>query len=191
MLTRKQKQFLETLRVLVEKHGYFPTVREIGKSLNLSSPATVHSYLNRLFHKGVLRKQGNSWELVSDIFSVPLMGIVPAGSPLEVFEDLGEEISLPEWMAEKGGNTLAFRVQGESMRDAYIQDGDIVIVRKAERAENGEMVVALLADHSITLKRLKNERGRYCLVPENPDYQPIYESFRLVGKVVGVLRRYR
>lgn len=191
MLTRKQKQCLETIRRLVEKNGYFPTVREIGKTLKLSSPATVHSYLNRLFEKGVLKKQGNSWELVRDIFSVPLMGIVPAGSPLEVFEDLGEEVSLPEWMAEKGGHTLAFRVQGESMRDAYIQEGDIVIVRKTDRAENGEMVVALLADSSITLKRLKKDGERYCLVPENPDFQPIYGSFRLVGKVVGVLRRYR
>jgi repressor LexA len=191
MLTKKQKKFLETIRGLVEKKGYFPTVREIGKSLKFSSPATVHSYLNRLFQKGVLKKEGNSWELVPDIFSVPLMGIVPAGSPLEVFENLGEEISLPEWMAEKGGDTLAFRVQGESMRDAYIRDGDIVIVRKTARAENGEMVVALLSDSSITLKRLKNEKGRYWLVPENPDYQPIFESFQLVGKVVGVLRRYR
>lgn len=191
MLTRKQKQFLEVLREMVKKNGYFPTVREIGKRLRLSSPATVHSYLNRLVRKGLLKKQKGGWELVSDLASVPLMGIVPAGSPLEVFADLGEEVNLPEWMVEKGGDIVAFRVQGESMKDAYIQDGDIVIVRRTARAENGEMVVALLSDSSITLKRLKRENQSYCLVPENPEYEIIRDTFELVGKVVGVLRRYR
>ena len=191
MLTRKQKQFLEVLKEIVKKNGYFPTVREIGKRLRLSSPATVHSYLNRLARQGLLKKQRGGWELVPDFSSVPLMGIVPAGSPLEVFADLGEEVNLPEWMVEKGGDIVAFRVQGESMKDAYIQDGDIVIVRRTARAENGEMVVALLSDSSITLKRLKRENQGYCLVPENPEYEIIRDPFELVGKVVGVLRRYR
>jgi repressor LexA len=191
MLTKKQKKFLETLKEMVKKNGYFPTVREIGKRLRLSSPATVHSYLNRLHHQGLLEKQAGGWELVSDLSSVPLMGIVPAGSPLEVFADLGEEVNLPEWMVEKGGDIVGFRVQGESMKDAYIQDGDIVIVKRTARAENGEMVVALLSDSSITLKRLKRENQRYCLVPENPEYETIRDPFELVGKVVGVLRRYR
>ncbi|MCK4836172.1 MAG: repressor LexA, partial [Candidatus Aminicenantes bacterium] len=116
MVTQKQKKVLETLKEMVHQKGYFPTIREIGKRLRLSSPATVHSYLNRLYQKGMLKKQGGGWELVSDFSSVPLMGIVPAGSPLEVFEDLGEEVNLPEWMMEKGGDILAFRVQGESMK---------------------------------------------------------------------------
>ena len=191
MVTQKQKKVLETLKEMVHQKGYFPTIREIGKRLRLSSPATVHSYLNRLYQKGMLKKQGGGWELVSDFSSVPLMGIVPAGSPLEVFEDLGEEVNLPEWMMEKGGDILAFRVQGESMKDAYIQDGDIVIVKRTARAENGEMVVALLSDSSITLKRLKKENQGYCLAPENPEYETIRDPFELIGKVVGVLRRYR
>ncbi len=191
MVTQKQKKVLETLKEMVHQKGYFPTIREIGKRLRLSSPATVHSYLNRLYQKGMLKKQGGGWELVSDFSSVPLMGIVPAGSPLEVFEDLGEEVNLPEWMMEKGGDILAFRVQGESMKDAYIQDGDIVIVKRTAGAENGEMVVALLSDSSITLKRLKKENQGYCLAPENPEYETIRDPFELIGKVVGVLRRYR
>lgn len=191
MLTKKQKYFLETLKEMVIKNGYFPTVREIGKKMRLSSPATVHSYLNRLFQKGFLKRKGHSWELATLFSQVPLMGIVPAGSPLEIFENLGEEVSLPEWMLERGKNLVAFRVQGDSMRDAYIQDGDIVIVKKTAKAEIGEMVVAFLSDSSITLKRLKKDNSHYCLVPENPEYETLHEPFQLVGKVVGVLRRYR
>ena len=87
---------------------------------------------------------------------------------------------------------MGFRVQGESMKDAYIQEGDVVVVKRAQEANPGEMVVAYLQkDASITLKRLKKEEEKYCLVPENPDYTPIYEPFELLGKVVGVLRRYR
>ena len=191
MITKKQKFFLDTLKEMVKKNGYFPTVREIGKAVGLSSPATVHSYLNRLFERGYLKKKGKYWDLVSDFASIPLMGVVPAGSPLEVFESLGEEVDIPEWMVEKGGDVLGFRVQGESMKDAYIQDGDVVVVKRVSSADPGEMVVALLEDSSITLKRLKKEKEKYCLIPENPEYESIFEPFQLVGKVVGVLRRYR
>jgi repressor LexA len=192
MLTKKQKVFFDRLKEMVRKRGYFPTVREIGKVVGLSSPATVHAYLNKLFEKGFLKKKSHrDWELVTDFSSVPLVGIVPAGSPLEIFDHLGEEVELPEWMVESGGDTVAFRVQGESMKDAYIQDGDVVIVKQTPNAETGEMVVALLDDSSITLKRLKRDEKKIWLIPENPDFQPIYDPFQLVGKVVGVLRKYR
>ena len=192
MLTKKQKVFLEQLKSMVAKRGYFPTVREIGKEIGLSSSATVHSYLNRLYERGYLKRVGRLWELVSNFTTIPLVGIVPAGNPLEIFESLGEEIELPEWMVERGGDIMGFRVQGESMKDAYIQEGDVVVVKRAQEANPGEMVVAYLQkDASITLKRLKKEEEKYCLVPENPDYAPIYEPFELLGKVVGVLRRYR
>jgi len=192
MLTKKQKNFLDSLKDLVRKRGYFPTVREIGKILGLSSPATVHSYLNRLFEKGYLQKKSNNnWELAVGSSSVPLVGIVPAGNPLEIFDPLGEEIELPGWMVDKGGDISAFRVQGESMRDAYIQDGDVVVVKRTPAANIGEMVVALLDDTSITLKRLKSDGKQVWLMPENPEFQPIRAPFKLVGKVIGVLRTYR
>jgi repressor LexA len=192
MLTKKQKKFFEQLKSMVMEKGYFPTVREIGKETGLSSPATVHSYLNRLYERGYLKRVGRLWELISSFTSIPLVGIVPAGNPLEIFESLGEEIELPEWMVEKEGDILGFRVQGESMKDAYIQEGDVVVVKRTQKANPGEMVVAYLQeDASITLKRLKKDKEKYWLVPENPDYAPIYEPFELVGKVVGVLRRYR
>jgi repressor LexA len=191
MLTRKQKEFLDRLKQMVRRGGYFPSVREIGEELGLSSSATVHDYLHRLYEKGYLKRVKNSWELMQDFFTIPLMGIVPAGSPLEVFSSLGEEVELPEWMVEKDGDVLAFRVQGDSMKDAYIQEGDVVIVKRTPEAQTGEMVVALLADSSITLKRLRKGPESYWLVPENPEYQPIHDPFKLVGKVIGVLRRYR
>lgn len=171
--------------------GYFPTVREIGRELGLSSPATVHAYLNRLHDKGYLKRVGRDWEIMNPSSSVPLVGIVPAGNPLEIFESLGEEIELPEWMAGTKGDLAAFRVQGESMKDAYIQEGDVVVVKHAQQAESGEMVIAYLEDASITLKRLRKDRQRTYLMPENPEFEPIYDPFQLVGKVVGVLRKYR
>ena len=196
MLTKKQKKFLEKVRDLRRRNGVFPTVREIARATGLSSPATIHAYLGRLQARGVLLREDRAWELVDHDrplggLVVPLVGMVPAGPALEMFESLGDEVALPEWMAEKGGDIVAFRVQGQSMKDAYIQDNDLVLIRKTGQADPGQMVVARLADGSITLKRLKRVRDAFILVPENPDYEPITDAFQLVGKVVGVLRRYR
>jgi repressor LexA len=220
MLTKKQKIFLEKIGSLIRRNGVFPTVREIARATGLSSPATIHAYLGRLREKGVLLKEGRAWELADygrplvgladygrplvgladygrplvglagDRLSVPLVGMVPAGPALEIFESLGDEVVLPEWLAEKGGDIVAFRVQGQSMKDAYIQDNDLVLIKKTGQADPGQMVVARLGDGSITLKRLKRIHDDYILVPENPDYEPITAPFQLVGKVVGVLRRY-
>jgi repressor LexA len=197
MLTRKQKLVLDKIREFSRRNGYFPTVREIAAAAGLSSPATVQAYLNRLFRRGALRKEGRAWDLAGEPppggerLAVPLVGMVPAGPALEIFAELGDEVVLPEWLAEKGGDVVAFRVQGQSMKDAYIQDGDLVLIQRAEKADSGQMVVARLPDGSITLKRLRRDRDAYVLVPENPDYAPIAAPFQLVGRVVGVLRRYR
>jgi repressor LexA len=196
MLTKKQKIFLEKIKNLSRRNGIFPTVREIAGATGLSSPATIHAYLGRLQARGALLRDGRTWGLVDYDrppvgLTVPLVGMVPAGPALEIFENLGDEVVLPEWLAEKGGDIVAFRVQGQSMKDAYIQDNDLVLIKKTSQAEPGQMVVARLGDGSITLKRLKRSKDAYILVPENPDYEPITASFQLVGKVVGVLRRYR
>jgi repressor LexA len=197
MLTKKQKLILDKIRDFSRRNGYFPTVREIAAATGLSSPATVQAYLGRLRRGGALRKDGRSWELAAEPptggarLAVPLVGMVPAGPALEMFESLGDEVVLPDWLAEKGGDIVAFRVQGQSMKDAYIQDGDLVLIKRAEKADPGQMVVARLGDGSITLKRLKRDRDDYVLVPENPDYDAIAAPFQLVGRVVGVLRKYR
>ncbi|MCU0276333.1 MAG: transcriptional repressor LexA [Acidobacteria bacterium] len=196
-MTKKQKLILDKIREFSRRNGYFPTVREVAAAAGLSSPATVQAYLGRLLRRGALRKEGRAWKLPGETASidgrtaVPLVGMVPAGPALEMFAELGDEVVLPEWLAEKGGDVVAFRVQGQSMKDAYIQDGDLVLIKRAEKADPGQMVVARLQDGSITLKRLKRDRDAYVLVPENPDYTPIAAPFQLVGKVVGVLRKYR
>ena len=197
MVTKKQKLILDKIREFSRRNGYFPTVREVAAAAGLSSPATVQAYLGRLLRRGALRKEGRAWKLPGETAAidgrtaVPLVGMVPAGPALEMFAELGDEVVLPEWLAEKGGDVVAFRVQGQSMKDAYIQDGDLVLIKRAEKADPGQMVVARLQDGSITLKRLKRDRDAYVLVPENPDYTPIAAPFQLVGKVVGVLRKYR
>ena len=197
MLTKKQKFILDKIKGLSRRNGCFPTVREIAAAAGIASPATIHAYLSRLRRRGALLKKGRAWDLAAEPptggerLAVPLVGMVPAGSPLEMFESLGDEVVLPEWLAEKGSDIVAFRVQGQSMKDAYIQDGDLVLIKRAEQADPGQMVVARLGDGSITLKRLKRVRDDYVLVPENPDYAPIAAPFQLVGRVVGVLRRYR
>jgi len=190
-LTKKQNQVWQAIQELVNREGRFPTVREIARAAGLSSPATVQAYLERLAERGVLLRRGRAWKPASAGRQVPLVGVVPAGSPLEVFEGLGEAVELPAWMAEKTDDILALRVRGDSMKDAYIQEGDLVVIRRAGRAEAGEMVVARLDDGSITLKRLKKEGAAFFLAPENPDYSPIHAAFELVGRVVGVLRKYR
>ena len=210
MVTRKQKLILDRIREFCRRNGYFPTVREIAAVAGISSPATVQAYLNRLLRRGALRRQGRAWELADPPdrrplggladppdrrplggLAVPLVGMVPAGPALEMFAELGDEVVLPDWLAEKGGDVVAFRVQGQSMKDAYIQDGDLVLIRRAEKADPGQMVVARLGDGSITLKRLKRDRDGYVLVPENPEYAAITAPFQLVGRVVGVMRKYR
>ncbi len=209
MVTRKQKLILDRIREFCRRNGYFPTVREIAAAAGVSSPATVQAYLNRLLRRGALRRQGRAWSLADppdrrplgglalepqsgdEGRVVPLVGMVPAGPALEMFAELGDEVVLPDWLAEKGGDVVAFRVQGQSMKDAYIQDGDLVLIRRADKADSGQMVVARLGDGSITLKRLKRDRDGYVLVPENPEYAAITAPFQLVGKVVGVMRKYR
>lgn len=166
-------------------------MRRIGEITGLSSPATVYAYLQRLHKSGLLDYTARSgWSLGKERCEVPLVGIVPAGPASEPFSPLGEEIPLPEWMVGEG-ETLALRVSGDSMRDAFILDGDVVVIRPSRQAEVGEMVVARLEEGGITLKRLARLSGRLVLKPENPDYAVITTPFTLVGKVISVLRPFR
>ena len=191
-MTAKQQAIWRIIRQWINDNGRPPTVREVATAAGLRSPATAHGYLSRLADAGKIVRQGRSWRPQEIPVSVPLVGAVPAGSPLEIFATLGEEIEIPSWMAEKGGEVTAFRVRGESMKDAYIQEGDVVVIRLCRQAQNGDMVVAWLEeDGAITLKRLKICNDGFCLVPENPAYETIKAPFQLVGKVIGVLRSYR
>lgn len=196
-LTRRQKEILDKIQNFILDHGYAPTVREIGQMVGLANPSAVFKHLLSLEKKGYLKREGGELRLsyLPDAVNqvrLPLVGLVPAGSPREMFDTLGESVEVPAWFAgRKSGNLFCLKVTGKSMIDAYIDDGDLVVIERTETANSGEMVVALLEDGTVTLKRLRREKDRVLLVPENPAFKPIEaKEVRIVGRVAGVIRKY-
>ncbi|MBC7362394.1 MAG: transcriptional repressor LexA [Candidatus Aminicenantes bacterium] len=196
-LTRRQKEILEKIQEFILEHGYAPTVRELGQMVGLSNPSAVFKHLLSLEKKGYIRREGGEVRLAQmpdaiNAVRLPLVGLVPAGTPREMFDSLGETVEVPAWFSgRKRGNLFCLKVTGKSMIDAYIDDGDLVVIERTDVANSGEMVVALLEDGSVTLKRLRREKDRVLLVPENPAFQPIeVKEVRIVGRVVGVIRKY-
>ena len=199
ILTTRQKQILEYIRECVHKFGYPPSVREICKSVGLSSTSTVHSYLNQLEQLGFIRRdptKNRTIELLDEgswrskkIVPLPLVGQDRAGAHI-LAEECVEDVY--PFSAEFIGQDDCFMltVRGDSMVDAGISDGDYIIVRKQDTAENGDIVVALIDDEA-TVKRYYKEKTRIRLQPENPDYEPIYtEHCEILGKVKGLFRFY-
>lgn len=196
-LTRRQQEILDKIQDFILEHGYAPTVREIGQMAGLTNPSAVFKHLLSLEKKGYLKREGGELRLsyLPDAVNqvrLPLVGLVPAGSPRQMFDTLGESVEIPTWFAgRKSGNLFCLKVTGKSMIDAYIDDGDLVVIERTETANSGEMVVALLEDGTVTLKRLRREKDRVLLVPENPAFKPIEaKEVRIVGRVAGVIRKY-
>jgi len=197
-LTERQKKVLKAIQEFILEHGYSPTIRQLGKLLNITYPSAVFKHILSLEKKGYLeRKRGEVRltgfpALLENQTRVPLVGLVPAGQPKEVFDVSGEAVEVPEWMVgRRKGNIFCIHVEGKSMVDAYIDDGDRILLERTSSASSGEMVVALLNDGSVTLKRLKIEDGNIFLVPENPEFEPIkVKELRVLGRVIGVLRKY-
>jgi repressor LexA len=202
-LTGRQQEIWSFLVEYVDRHGYPPTVREIGEAVGLASPSTVHAHLANLERAGLLKRdptKPRALELtgrekapaganVVELPKLPLLGQIAAGGPLLAEQNVEEEIAVPETLR---GDFL-LRVKGESMIDAGILDGDIVVVRRAQDARNGEIVVALAGDDEsadeATVKTFYRENGRVRLQPENASLEPIYaEHVQILGKVVGVFR---
>ncbi|HEX4519568.1 MAG TPA: transcriptional repressor LexA [Gaiellaceae bacterium] len=204
MLTDRQQQIWNFLVEYVDRHGYPPTVREIGEEVGLASPSTVHAHLANLERAGLLRRdptKPRALELIGrerpaeipvtpeESISLPLVGEIAAGSPLLADQNIQEYMSFPR--STRGDFLL--RVRGESMIEAGILDGDLVIVQQAQDARNGEIVVALAggdesADEA-TVKTFYREDGRVRLQPENAALEPIYADYvQILGRVVGVFR---
>ena len=197
-LTERQKRVLDAIRRFILDNGYSPTVRQLGEALDIAHPSAVFKHILSLEKKGYLErvkgevKLGGFPDPLETQSRVPLVGLVPAGLPKEVFDVSGEAMDIPEWMVgRRKGNIFCIRVDGKSMVDAYIDDGDWVLVERTNSANSGEMVVTLLDDGSVTLKRLKMKDGEVLLVPENPEFEPIkVKELKVLGRVIGVLRKY-
>jgi repressor LexA len=198
-LTEKQKAVLEFIRNQIVLRGHPPTVREIGTRFGIRSTNGVRTHLTALTKKGYIKKQqliSRGIELVSklaqDIVRVPLVGSVPAGLPIDAVENIESEYALDQSFLPKG-EVFSLRVTGDSMKNAGILDGDIVMVRKQNVAQKGEIVVALLNGEA-TVKRFSTRGKQVLLKPENDDFETITINkrtgeFRILGKVVGLLRR--
>jgi repressor LexA len=206
VLTARQQEIWNYLVEYVDAHGYPPTVREIGEHVGLASPSTVHAHLANLERAGLLRRdptKPRALELVGrereaepanaaalrDVSRLPLVGEIAAGSPMLAEENIEEYIAMPS--STKGDFLL--RVKGESMIDAGILDGDLVIVKTAQDARNGEIVVAIAGDDEAadeaTVKTFYRENDRVRLQPENASLGPIYaKHVQILGRVVGVFR---
>ncbi len=189
-MRRRQREILEMIRKFVREKGYSPSVREIGKEVGLSSPSSVFKHLIKLEKEGVIKRENGKIRRVLEE-GIPLIGIIPAGKPIEVF-DSDEQIEVPSWMIPKDVDVFALKVSGRSMIDAYVDHGDIVIIEKTSVANSGEMIVAQLPDGSVTLKKLKIENEEALLVPQNPQFSPIPAmGAKVLGRLLGVIRKYR
>jgi repressor LexA len=197
-LTSRQADVLQAVEGFILEHGFAPTVRQLGAVLRMANPSAVFKHLVSLERKGYIFREGGEIRvaglpgLLESQVKVPVAGLVPAGGPRESFDVSGEAMDVPAWMVgRRRGNIFCIRVDGKSMIDAYIDDGDHVLLERTSTANSGEMVVARLEDGSVTLKRLRRDNGHIFLVPENPAYEPIaVHNARILGRVIGVLRKY-
>lgn len=205
MLTGRQQEIWKFLTDYVDEHGYPPTVREIGEAVGLASPSTVHAHLANLERAGLIKRdptKPRALELrrdpkpetarVDDVHRLPLLGEIAAGGPLLAEQNVEEYVAVPEPLA-RGGEEFLLRVKGDSMINAGILEGDLVVVRRQQDARNGDIVVALAgADETAdeaTVKRFFRENDRIRLQPENDALEPIYTDYvEVLGKVTGVFR---
>lgn len=198
-LTKKQKEILDFIQDFLDKNGYSPTLREIGKGLNLSSAATIHVHVENLKHKGYLRngynrsrsieliKADNNW---SKTMELPLVGLIAAGEPIEAIES-HETIAVPVNFVQDSANTYVLQVKGDSMIEDGILEGDYVIIERNPSPRDGDVVVALLNNAYATLKKFFREKNRIRLQPANSKLKPIYTQDPLIqGVVKGVIRKF-
>src|SRR3982750_66824 len=200
-LTKRQREILNYLTAYTDQNGYAPSFEEIAEQFSYNSLATVHEHLSNLERKGYIKRSYNESRAIeilpSEIFQravdLPLLGSVAAGYPIEAMT-ANESVAVPDDFVRRTGNHYVLRVRGNSMIDEQIRDGDFVVVNERQRADNGEMVIAMLQGNSATVKKFYRERdGRIRLQPANDAMTPILvdeTDITIQGVVVGVLRRY-
>lgn len=202
-LTKRQNEILTYIKKFIVSNGYPPTVREIGEALDVSSPATIHAHLQNLEEKGWIKKQGSKNRAIEllvenefepkneNVVEVPLLGKITAGSPIEAIEQPDEYFSLPTYLLPNNKDVFTLKVSGNSMINAGIFDGDIVIVEKRNTARNGEIVVAMTDDNEVTLKTFYKESNYFRLQPENDAMDPIIlNNVTILGKAIGLYRKF-
>jgi repressor LexA len=213
MLSKRQREIYDFVLGYVDRHGYPPTVREIGEAVGLASPSTVHAHLANLERAGYLKRDPTKPRALEVLVGdrpraasgrsrlpagreprmLPLVGEIAAGGPLLAEENIEDYLAVPEPLT-RGGEEFLLRVKGDSMVDAGILSGDYVVVRRQANAQNGDIVVALAGEDEAadeaTVKRFFREDGRVRLQPENAALEPLYpDHVTILGKVIGVFRR--
>lgn len=202
-LTNRQKDILTYIKKFSAQKKYPPSIREIAANFNLSSPATAHVHVNKLIEKGYLKRGEGSNHLLellvpnefekesNDIVTVPLLGKVTAGNPIEAIEVPNEVISLPAYLLPKKKEIFTIKVEGDSMINAGIYDKDIVIVERTNYAKNGEIIIAMDDENQVTIKRFFRENDYIRLQPENDYMLPIIlKNVTILGKAIGLYRKF-
>jgi len=200
-LTKRQQEILRVVQDHIARHGYPPTVREIGDAVGLTSSSTVHAHLQALESRGALKRDPTKPRAIDlrdrqstrtngdDVRMLPLLGAIAAGSPILAEQNVEEEMAVPGILTTSG-ECFLLRVRGESMVLAGILDGDYVVVRRQADCADGDIVAALVDETEATVKRLDHVDGRVRLSPENDAMEPFYpERVDVLGKIVGVFRR--
>lgn len=201
-ISKRQQDILEFIKQQVSDKGYPPSVREIGEAVGLASSSTVHGHLARLEKKGYIRRDPTKPRAIEiltnedtniipkgETVNVPIIGKVTAGIPITAIENIEDYIPLPERLVPHDGNLFILVIEGESMIEAGIFDGDLVIVRQQHTANNGEIVVAMTEENEATVKRFFKEKDFIRLQPENSSMDPIIvRNVTILGKVVGLYR---
>lgn len=202
-LTRKQQEVLTVIKKYIAEHGYSPSVREVCDLMNLSSTATVFVHMKHLMNKGYLKQTDNKFRTLEvlvpneylekneDVVSVPLLGKVTCGNPIEAIEFPDEYITLPTFLLPKKEEVFTLRTEGMSMKNVGIYDGDIVIVKRQKTAKNGDYVVVLDENGCTTLKTFYKENGYFRLQPENETMDPIIvDKVEILGIAIGLYRKF-
>ncbi len=203
-LTERQQKILDVIQDHIDRLGYPPTIREIGRAVGISSTSVVNYHLNKLKKSGLLQRDGQVSRGLKlpnfpHVVSVPILGTIQAGLPIPVMDPIALEnadeqdlIELTRDIAPQRDNIFALRVKGDSMIDALINEGDIVVMQQTDVAKNGDMVAAWIKDREeTTLKRFYSENGKVRLQPANPRVKPIVvsaDNLEIQGRVIAVIR---